>query len=174
MQKYLSYFVTHVTFIGFGNLILYGMQPVFIALAILGLWSLILSAFFVWEFKLFRKLSKSVKKGNLISVLDKVFEVEEKNTKSIVSIEKQIRGIVEEGQLHVKKIGLVRFNPFEELGGDHSFTLALLDGNENGFVLTGLHTRERTRVYIKPVKRGKSKYDLSKEEDKALKKALKE
>ena len=63
---------------------------------------------------------------------------------------------------------MVRFNPFSEMGGDHSFSVALLDGHDTGIIITGLHTRERTRVYIKPVNKGKSEYDLSKEELKAL------
>lgn len=74
--------------------------------------------------------------------------------------------------MNVQKIGLVRFNPFNETGGDHSFSLALLDGNGNGFVMTGLHTRERTRLYIKPIRNLKSEYELSQEEQKAIKEAL--
>ena len=73
----------------------------------------------------------------------------------------------------MQKYGFVRFNPFGDMGGDHSFCLALLNGKHTGFVLTGLHTRERTRVYVKHIKRGKSEYDLSKEERKALEQALK-
>jgi len=68
-------------------------------------------------------------------------------------------------------VSLVRFNPFSEMGGDHSFSLALLDAHLTGFIVTGLHTRERTRVYIKKIDGGKCKQDLSKEEREALKKA---
>jgi hypothetical protein len=57
------------------------------------------------------------------------------------------------------------------MGGDHSFSLALLDAHLTGFIITGLHTRERTRVYIKKIEEGKCKQDLSKEEREALKKA---
>jgi hypothetical protein len=63
---------------------------------------------------------------------------------------------------------LVKYNPFNESGGDHSFSLALLDGNKNGIIITSLHTRERTRLYIKDVVLGKTKITLSKEEQKAL------
>ena len=71
-------------------------------------------------------------------------------------------------------MGLVRYNPFAETGGDQSFCLSLLDGNNNGLVISSLHSRENTRIYAKPVKKGKAaNYDLSTEEKEAVKKAKK-
>lgn len=72
------------------------------------------------------------------------------------------------------KIHLVRFNPFEELGGDQSFILVLLDSHLSGVIITSLHAKETTRVYAKPVKNGEA-HDvlLSKEEKVALAKAVK-
>lgn len=75
--------------------------------------------------------------------------------------------------LAYQHIGLVRFNPFNDLGGDHSFSVALLDGHFSGILITGLHTRDRTRVYMKEIKSGTTTQSLSKEEEKALQKALK-
>lgn len=75
------------------------------------------------------------------------------------------------GQL---KIGLVRFNPFSETGGNQSFCLALLDGEDSGLVISSLHTRQTTRIYAKPVKKGKGDgYELSAEEKQAIKNAKK-
>lgn len=71
----------------------------------------------------------------------------------------------------IQKVGIVRFNPFKELGGDQSFSIALLDGRDNGIVLTSLYTREGNRVYAKPVQNGTSSYHLSEEEKEAIKKA---
>jgi len=72
----------------------------------------------------------------------------------------------------VHKVGMVRFNPFKDLGGDQSFSIALLDGQNNGVVVSGLHTREGNRVYAKPVEKGKAvKHPLTEEEDEAIKKA---
>jgi hypothetical protein len=67
-----------------------------------------------------------------------------------------------------QKISLVRFNPFGDTGGDQSFSLAVLDAHDSGYVLTSIHGREGTRVYVKPVDLGKSKYTLSSEEQQAL------
>ena len=72
-----------------------------------------------------------------------------------------------------QKISLVRFNPFGDTGGDQSSTLAVLDAHDSGYVLTSIHGREGTRVYVKPVDLGKSKYTLSEEEQQALLQAMK-
>lgn len=67
-----------------------------------------------------------------------------------------------------QKISIVRFNPFGDTGGDQSFCLAVLDAHNSGYVLTSIHGREGTRVYVKPVDFGTSKYTLSTEEQQAL------
>jgi hypothetical protein len=72
-----------------------------------------------------------------------------------------------------QKISLVRFNPFGDTGGDQSFSLAILDAHDSGYVLTSIHGREGTRVYVKPIDLGKSKYQLSQEEQQALSQASK-
>lgn len=73
----------------------------------------------------------------------------------------------------IQKVGLVRFNPFSDTGGDQSFAIAFLDYFNNGVVVSSLHGREGTRIYSKPVMAGKSKYNLSTEEIEAIKKAMK-
>jgi hypothetical protein len=72
-----------------------------------------------------------------------------------------------------QKISIVRFNPFGDTGGDQSFSLAVLDAHNSGYVLTSIHGRTGTRVYVKPVDLGKSKYTLSDEEQQALAQAEK-
>jgi TolA-binding protein len=72
-----------------------------------------------------------------------------------------------------QKISLVRFNPFGDTGGDQSFSLAVLDSQNSGYVLTSIHGRQGTRVYVKPIDFGKSKYSLSTEEQQAIAQATK-
>ncbi|HEX3082465.1 MAG TPA: DUF4446 family protein, partial [Candidatus Saccharimonadia bacterium] len=72
-----------------------------------------------------------------------------------------------------QKISIVRFNPFGDTGGDQSFSLAVLDAHDSGYVLSSIHGRQGTRVYVKPVDFGKSKYQLSAEEEQALSQAAK-
>ena len=75
---------------------------------------------------------------------------------------------------NIQKVGLVRFNPFSETGGNQSFSLALLDGEDSGFVITSLHSREITRTYAKEVSKSKQEgYELSVEEKRAVKSAKK-
>jgi hypothetical protein len=71
-----------------------------------------------------------------------------------------------------QRIGLVRFNPFEDTGGNQSFALALLDQAGDGFVISSLHARAGTRVYGKAIARGTSESNLSAEESEALRLAL--
>ena len=71
-----------------------------------------------------------------------------------------------------QRIGLVRFNPFEDTGGNQSFALALLDQAGDGFVVSSLHARAGTRVYSKAVAKGSSESNLSAEESEALRLAL--
>lgn len=68
------------------------------------------------------------------------------------------------------KIGLVRFNPFKDIGGNQSFALSFLDKEKTGVVLSSLYTREGTRVYAKPVFKGNALhgYDFSHEEKLAV------
>jgi hypothetical protein len=145
----------------------------YIVLGIIGFWlfSLSVSLFLILRF--FNQLVKKTKKGDLKRVLEKVLASEVENTKAIKMLNKEIDKLEDEGKFHVQKVGLIRFNPFQETGGDHSFSIALLDGKDTGVILTGLHTRERTRVYAKAIKKGKSEHELSNEEKKAFTKAKK-
>lgn len=145
----------------------------YIVWGIVGLWLLGLSVGFILVLKFFNQLVKKTKKGDLKKVLEKVLATEVENKKTIKMLGKEIDKLQDEGQFHVQKVGLIRFNPFQETGGDHSFSIALLDGKDTGVVLTGLHTRERTRVYAKAINKGKSEHELSNEEKKAFTKAKK-
>ncbi len=135
------------------------------------IWLIGLSVAYYFLLKHYRRLGKGVRSGNLIKIIEKILKEERLNKLSIKAVEKDLKALNIAVESHVQKFGLIRFNPFNETGGDQSFSLSLLDKNNNGFVITCLHTRDRTRVYAKPVSRGKSQYDLSKEEEKAIKKA---
>lgn len=72
----------------------------------------------------------------------------------------------------LQKLGVVRFKAFPGIGGDQSFALALLDGKNNGVIISSIYGRDDSRVYAKPINEGKSSYNLSSEEEEALKKAI--
>ena len=72
------------------------------------------------------------------------------------------------------KIGITRFNPFDDIGGDQSFILTILDKNNSGAIITSLHNRDITRIYAKPIKDGIGEnITLSKEEKSAIVKTIK-
>ena len=73
---------------------------------------------------------------------------------------------------NIQKIGFIRFDAFKDIGGELSFSLALLNGKNEGVVISSLHGREGSRVYGKTVKDGASSFPLSDEEKEAIKRAL--
>jgi hypothetical protein len=73
----------------------------------------------------------------------------------------------------VQKVGIVRYNAFDNVGSDLSFSVALLDNNDDGVVISSLYSRETSSTYAKPVIGGKSRHPLSAEEIKAIDNARK-
>ena len=140
----------------------------FSVLAVFTLGSLSLSLYILL---FFRRLSRNIGRSDLVNILNRLLDVEKQNSESIKNINKVIEEIKKTDMDHIQKVSLTRFNPFSELGGDHSFSMAILNGHLTGFLLTGLHTRERTRVYVKNVEKGRCKQELSKEEKGVLEKA---
>jgi len=67
-----------------------------------------------------------------------------------------------------QKIGIVKYDAFKEMGGKLSFSLCLLDDENNGFILTSMHTREGCYTYVKEIIKGESFVVLAAEERKAL------
>ena len=106
---------------------------------------------------------------NLTGYHDRVEEVDQR----LQELTEQYTRLSSAQSLSSQKISLVRFNPFGDPGGDQSFSLAVLDAHDSGYVLTSIHGRQGTRVYVKPVDFGDSKYPLSDEERQALNQAKK-
>jgi hypothetical protein len=72
----------------------------------------------------------------------------------------------------VQRVGLVRYDAFDDMGGHLSFSAALLDGQGNGLVITSINGRQDTRCYAKPVEGWTSSHNLSEEEELAIQRAL--
>jgi len=99
-------------------------------------------------------------------------------TKQLKSLEdrlekttKELAALQEAHKNSLTRVGVVRFNPFGEIGGDQSFSVALLDSRDSGVVITSHYGKEMQRIYAKPLKQGKSEYSLSAEEEEAIRKA---
>ncbi len=148
------------------------LELVLIALGIVALWLLVLTGFFWRTLSHYNKLTKGVSEKSLKTVLEKLLKESELTTRDIEYLKDYCGRIEKEGLLHIQKVGLIRFNPFKDTGGDQSFVLSLIDGNDTGVIISGLYSRSGTRWYAKRVAAGKGiEHELTDEEKKALKEA---
>jgi hypothetical protein len=116
----------------------------------------------------YQKFMNGLSGANIEEILedciDKTNGVIEKNKE----LDYQLNTIKRNMYYCVQKIGVIRFNAFDNVGSDLSFSIALLDNNDDGVVLSSLYSRDSSSTYAKPVSGGKSKYALSAEEIKAI------
>lgn len=83
-------------------------------------------------------------------------------------LEKELKATKNQQKLAIQKMGVVRYNPFEDNGGNLSFSIAILDAGDSGVVITSMHGREQNRIYAKPIQKGKSEFSLTAEEVQAI------
>lgn len=138
--------------------------------AIFFIWLLILSIL-IWNIiSHYNKLTAGTTQQTLKSVLENLLKDVSFTKKELADLKNYCNTIQKEGLLHIQKVGLLRFNPFKDTGGDQSFILSLIDGKNTGVIISGLYSRSGTRWYAKRIVDGKSvDHDLSEEEKKALK-----
>lgn len=144
----------------------------YFALGALAIWSLILSGVLLRTLSHYNKLTRGITNKGLKAVLENILKDVGQGKKDIDHLNKYCDTIQKEGLFHTQKIGLLRFNPFKDTGGDQSFILSLVDGNDTGVIISGLYSRSGTRWYAKRVVKGiPLEHELSKEEKTALKMA---
>ncbi|WP_040572584.1 DUF4446 family protein [Selenomonas flueggei] len=115
-----------------------------------------------------RGSTKDDLEGMLIQHVRKVEEVEAVNVR-ILEENELIRQFIRQTLVRVAS---VRFRAFEDMGGDLSYAVALLDANNDGVIFSSIFAREDSRSYIKPIKNGSSEYPLSDEEKSVLQEAM--
>lgn len=142
-----------------------------LVLLILGFCAL---TYIVWKLQShYNRLTGGENSITLSQVLNSLLTEGKRLRNRVTSIEEEVRRLKTEGTGHIQRIGVVRFNPFSDTGGAQSFTIAILDGNQNGIVMTSLYGRSGNRWYVKQIDRGKGKnIELSKEEASAILQAL--
>jgi hypothetical protein len=106
----------------------------------------------------------------LINIQEKLNH-QEKQTTGITSKIESIRETIKKMK---SKVGIHRYNAFGDSGSDLSFSVAVLDDYEDGILLTGIHSREQTYMYAKPIQNGQSAYSLSPEEKEAINRTSKQ
>jgi len=119
----------------------------------------------------YRKLVRGTDGKQIESILlehmDKVEEVHQR----LDHMESQLDVFNNKLSFCVQRMGIIRYNAFNDTGSDLSYSIALLDENNDGIILTGIYGRVETVSYAKPVKNGVSNYSLSVEELQALERA---
>ena len=110
---------------------------------------------------------------NLEMKIEEYFETSKKIESQYSKLLDMVTDMDKTDKSKIQKVGLIRYNPFDEMGGNLCFALALLDGNDNGVVLNGIHSRTGSFTYAKPIEAGTSTYVLSAEEIEALERAEK-
>lgn len=144
-------------------------------IGILIIWLSVVTVIFLRTQKQLKDITKGVSKKDLRTILTHISNSIKTTGLEISDIKKDINALKIDGKSHFQKLGCVRFNPFSDTGGNQSFSLCLLDDLNSGIVITSLHSRDATRIYTKEIKKGLSDgRELSKEEQQAVKLALKE
>jgi hypothetical protein len=143
---------------------------------------LVLGVMLVWlmtiEFRLIRltrtlRLLFTGRSGaDLEQVLREFIERMDRTDETIKQFNVRTAAVESRVPFSVSHVGVVRFNPFADKGGDQSFAVAFLDDHSDGVIFTGLHTRTDVRVYAKPIVGGVSTYPLTDEESEAISRAL--
>ena len=145
----------------------------FLFYALFGVFGLLFGFLSFQVFQLKKRLDIFLSKNN--QGLEKTFKdlivKSEKGEKNIQAMLQRVSILEDTAKISFQKIGVIRYNPLKEMGGDQSFSIALLDKNDSGFIISALYMREKTRIFAKPIIQGKSKYSLSQEEEKAVEKA---
>ena len=105
------------------------------------------------------------------SILDKFDELDDMNS-IVKKNSNDIKNLFSDVKRNYQKVSIVRYDAFNEMGGNLSFALTLLDGNNSGFILNAMHSREGCYTYVKEIINGESYINLGEEEKKALNKAI--
>ena len=136
------------------------------------IWLVVVSFFLFKTRRHYHQLTKRTGGKNIDEILEKVVKDGSDHEKKLEEVRKAIESIEKDSQSHYQKIGLVRFNPFDRVGGEQSFVIAILNRKNSGIVINFLHTREGIRTYARQVTQGGSaEYELSEEEKEAIQKA---
>ena len=159
--------------LGLGNLDIGIIITVLAALVIILLIISIVNICSIQKFK--KKYNKFMQGKNAKSLENEIMGLFEDNKfmkSTIDRNKKDIRILYKNMESTFQKIGIIKYDAFNQMGGKLSFCQALLDENNNGFILNSVHSTEGCYSYTKQIIQGKSKIDLGKEEAEALQMAI--
>lgn len=153
-------------------------QPI-VLLILLVLVVILLIAAMINRFEIGRleKRYKKMMKGSMGKSIEELLvdynsKVDE-SMKLIKDVDEAYKAVDARLKKSIQKFSVIRFRAFDDVGSDLSFSIAMLDDRNDGIVLTGIYGRNECTTFAKPIENGISKYDLSEEEKKAIRTAIK-
>ena len=145
---------------------------IYVVFGLFFIWLIFISWILYRTRRHYYNLISGSRKQTIAEILDQLLSNNKKFSLEIEKLTKDLKGAIEQSKLPLQKIGMVRFNPFERAGGEQSFVIALLNDHNSGIIINFIYTREGLRTYVKKVKEGRGeKYELSEEEQEAIKKS---
>ena len=122
--------------------------------------------------KRYRKLIYSVEDGNLEQLIADHLDLIDRYSDEKKSLQKELDRLDDKLTKAITKVSVVRFDAFDNTGNDLSYCVAMLDSENNGVVISGIVGREEARTYVKPIEEGESSYKLTREEEQAVRDAM--
>ena len=123
----------------------------------------------LWSVLRLRRLARrSGQEGSTVGAVASEAERIDRLARELAATATRLDAAEAQGQRSIQRIGVVRYNPFADTGSNQSFVLAMLDARGDGFVLSSLHSRQQTRIFLKPVSGGRSETAISEEEAEAI------
>lgn len=120
----------------------------------------------------YNNLMKGVDRSNLETLVEQQVELTRQQEERLAELGRTCEGLAIQANSALQRVGLVRFNAFDGVGGNQSFSLALLNAEGNGFVISSLFGRSESAMYCKAVEKGRPTLVASREEDEAISQAL--
>jgi len=121
--------------------------------------------------KNYAALMKGAEGKNLEEMLIEYFQSVKQAMSEVAAVKERVNILEKDMLFAVQKVHIKKYNAFADMGGNLSFSMALLNGENSGVIITGIYGREESRVYLKPVVNGDSTCVLSPEEKEVLEKA---
>ncbi|MDF2503236.1 DUF4446 family protein [Clostridium sp.] len=120
----------------------------------------------------YRKLTRGVENSNLQELIESYMDKIDNASSETKEIKNVYDDIHEKLNRCIQNISIVRYKAFEDVGSDLSFSIAMLDNNKDGVIITSIYGRDESTTYAKPIDKGISRYDLSEEEKYVLKDSI--
>ena len=123
--------------------------------------------------KRYRQMMAGAEGGNLERMIAEHMELAERISNERQEFQREIERLDDKLAKALTRVSVVRFDAFDQTGNDLSYCIALLDAENNGLVLSGIFGRDEARTYVKPIVNGDSTYKLTREEEQAVREAMK-